>query len=83
MKNPPAMHEMQVQSLSWEDPLEKKMQPTPVFLLGKSHGQRRLVGYIVHGVAQSQTRLSKHSTETNEMSSYFLTMIVLPFTSSF
>ena len=52
MKNPPAMHEMQVQSLSWEDPLEKKMQPTPVFLLGKSHGQRRLVGYIVQVVAR-------------------------------
>ena len=28
-----------------EDPLEKEMQPTPVFLLGKSHGQRSLVGY--------------------------------------
>ena len=25
---------------------------------GKLHGQKRLVGYIVHGVAKSQTRLS-------------------------
>ena len=25
VKNPPAMQEMQVGSLSWEDPLEKKM----------------------------------------------------------
>ena len=25
VKNLPAMHEMQVQSLDWEDPLEKKM----------------------------------------------------------
>ena len=25
--------------------LEKKWQPTPVFLPGKSHGQRSLVGY--------------------------------------
>jgi len=26
-------------------PLEKGMQPTPVFLPGKSHGQKSLVGY--------------------------------------
>ena len=32
-----------------------KWQPTPVFLLGKSHGQRCLVGYTVHGVTKSQT----------------------------
>jgi len=35
----------QVRSLSWEDPLEEDMQPTPVFLPGESHGQRTLVGY--------------------------------------
>ena len=38
-------HETQVQSLGWEDPLEEGMQLTPVFLPGKSHGQRSLVGY--------------------------------------
>ena len=27
VKNPPAMQEMQIQSLSWEDPLERKMAP--------------------------------------------------------
>jgi len=31
--------------LSWEDPWRRKWQPTPVFLPGKSHGQRSLVGY--------------------------------------
>ena len=36
---------MQVQTLGQEDPLEKKMATTPVFLPGKSHGQRSLVGY--------------------------------------
>ena len=36
----------------------RKWQPIPVFLPGESHGQRSLVGYIVHGVAKSQTRLS-------------------------
>ena len=45
VKNPPAMWETWVWSLGWEDPLEKKWQPTPVFLPGKSHGQRSLVGY--------------------------------------
>ena len=30
---------------------EGKWQPTPVFLPGKSHGQRSLVGYI-HGVSR-------------------------------
>ena len=32
-------------SLCWEDPLERKWQPTPVYLPGESHGQRSLVGY--------------------------------------
>ena len=31
--------------LPQEDPLEKEMAITPVFLPGKSHGQRNLVGY--------------------------------------
>ena len=31
--------------LGWEDPLEKEMAPTPVFVPGKCHGQRSLVGY--------------------------------------
>ena len=47
---------MQVQSLDWENPLEKEMAThssilffffyTPVFLPGKSHGQRSLASYI-------------------------------------
>ena len=32
--------------------------PTPIFLPGKSHGQRSLAGYI-YGAAKSQTQLSK------------------------
>ena len=36
----------------------RQWHPTPVLLLGKSHGRRSLVGYTVHGVAKSQTRLS-------------------------
>ena len=40
------MKEMWIQTLGQEDPLEKKMQPTPVFLPGESHGQKSLVGYM-------------------------------------
>ena len=36
----------------------RQWPPTPVLLPGKSHGQRSLVGCIVHGVAKSRTRLS-------------------------
>ena len=38
------MQETQVQSLGWEDPLEKEMATHSVFLPGKSHGQRNLAG---------------------------------------
>ena len=38
VKNPPAVQETQVQSLGWEDPLEKGGQPTPVFVPGESQG---------------------------------------------
>ena len=42
----PAMQETWVQSLGWEDPLEKGIAiPTPVILPGEFHGQRSLVGY--------------------------------------
>ena len=43
-----------VGKLSWR----RKWQPTPVFLPGEFHGQRSLVGYTVHGVETSRTRLS-------------------------
>ena len=49
LKNQPAMWETQVQSLGKEDPLEKGMLPTPVFLPGESHGQRSLAGYSPWG----------------------------------
>ena len=43
------MPEIWAWSLGWEDPLEKKWQPIPVFLPGKSHGQRSLVGHSPRG----------------------------------
>ena len=45
VKNLPVMQETQemwARSLGHEDPLEKKWQPTPVFLPGESHGHRSL-----------------------------------------
>ena len=45
VKNLPAMQETWVQSLGWEDPLEKEMATYSSILPGESHGQRSLVGY--------------------------------------
>ena len=45
VKNPPVMRETWAQSLGWEDPLEKGMATHSSTLPGKSHGQRRLLGY--------------------------------------
>ena len=48
VKNLPAnaeMQEVQIPSLGLEDPLEEEMATHFVFLPGKSHGQRSLVGY--------------------------------------
>ena len=44
VKNLPAMQETWVQSLGQEDPLEKGMVHTLVFLPGEFHGQRKLMG---------------------------------------
>ena len=43
------MQEMQVQSLSWEDPLENEIATHSTILAWKSHGQRSLVGYSPWG----------------------------------
>ena len=39
-------------------PWRREGQLILIFLPEKSHGQRSLVGYTVHGVAKSQTQLS-------------------------
>ena len=47
VNNMPAMEkaqEMRVQSLGQEDPMEEDKQPTPVFLPGKAHGQKKPSG---------------------------------------
>ena len=47
------MQEARVQSLGREDPLEKGMATTPVFLPEKSHGQRSLVGHSPWGCKEA------------------------------
>ena len=49
------MQETQVWSLGQEDPLEKGMATTPVFLSRESHGQRSLAGYSPWGRKESDT----------------------------
>ena len=55
VKNLPAMQETRVLSLGWENPLERRWQPTPVSLPGKSHGRRSLAGYSPWGCKESDT----------------------------
>ena len=58
VKNLPAIQESQesqVQSMGWEDPLEKNMVPTPVSLPGEFHGQRSLASYSPLGHKESDT----------------------------
>ena len=52
------MPEIPVQFLGGEDPLEEKMQPTPVFLPRNFHEQRSLT-CTVHEVAKNWTRLGE------------------------
>ena len=54
-KESAAVRESWVQSLGWEDPLEKEWQATPVFLPGESHGQRSRVGYSPWGCKELDT----------------------------
>ena len=55
VKNLPEMQETRVQSLGWEDPLEKGMLPTPVFLPEEFHRQRSLADYSPWDCKESDT----------------------------
>ena len=62
VKNLPAVQETWVQSLGWEDPLERAWQLSPVFLPGEVHRQRSLVGYSPWGCKESyMTELLTHT----------------------
>ena len=53
VKRLPTMQEIWVQSLGWEDLLEKEMATHPSILVWKSHGWRSLVGYSPWGRKES------------------------------
>ena len=55
VKHLSTMRETQVQSLGWEDPLEKEVAIHSSILPGKSHGQRSLEGYRPWGRKESDT----------------------------
>ena len=62
IKNPP------VQSLGWEDPRRREWQPTPVLLLGESHGSRSLVGHSPWGCKElDMTEQLTHTQHRGEV----------------
>ena len=62
LKNPPAIQETQVQSLSQNDPLEEEINSTPVFFVKKFPGQRSPESY--KRVTKSWTQLSTQGKHT-------------------
>ena len=55
VKNPPAMQETLIRSLSWEDPLDKGMATHSSILAYKIPRDRGTWQAAVHGVEKSQT----------------------------
>ena len=59
VENLPAMQETWVQSLGWEDPLEKQMATHSSYSCLENSMDRGAWWATVHGVARSWPRLSK------------------------
>ena len=57
-----------VQSLGWEDPLEKEMATHSSILAGKSHGQRGLVDYSLWGFKESD--MTEHTVTCTYTETY-------------
>ena len=55
VKNLPAMQESRLDPWVWKIPWRRKLQPTPVFLPGKFHEQKNLVGHSPWGLRESGT----------------------------
>jgi len=71
VKNLPASAGTQVQYLVEKIPWRKEWQPTPVSLPGEFHGQRRLVGYSLWGLKQSDTTEGLNNDNQFQKSSCF------------
>ena len=61
-KESPALQEIWDRFLDWEDPMEEKWQPTPVFLPGKSHGQRSQADYMASQESDMTYQLTTTTT---------------------
>ena len=72
-KSLPAMQELQVRSWVGKIPWRRKWLPTPVFLPGKSHGQRSLAGYSPWGLKESD--MTERLTLTYTLSNLIFPMI--------
>ena len=57
---------MQVRSLGWEVPWKRKWQPTPVFLPGKSQGQKSLTNNSQLGHKRVRHDLATESKDRTE-----------------
>ena len=76
------VQEKWVQSLGWEHPWRRKWQPTTVFLPGKFHGQRSLMGYTPWGCKELGTTEHTHThTHTHNMKFAILTILSVQFSS--
>ena len=62
-----------VGKISWR----RKWQPTPVFLSGKSHGQRSLVGYSPRRCKDSDTTEHTHASHIYQVQQTFLSIFVV------
>ena len=77
VKNLPAVQEAQVQSLGGKIPWRRKWQVTPVFLPGKSHGKRNVLGYSSGGHKESNTtEVTAHVCTYTHTHIYFLFMML-------
>ena len=68
IKNLPAVKETQVQSLGWEDPLEKGMATHSSILAWRIPLDRGAWWAIVHGVTESDTTDNNNDRATNTFS---------------
>ena len=71
VKTLPAM-KMKVRSLGQKIPWRRKCWPSPVLLLGKSHGQRSLGGYSLWGWKRVRYNLVTKQEDSLQVSSLWL-----------
>ena len=80
VKNPPVRQETRIQSLGWEDPLEKEMATHTGILAWekKSHGQRSLAGYSPWGCKELDMTEHEHHFMTSK-ANFHLCFVELDF----